>query len=105
MQITISTTDLSEELWKEFAEKFCNWTPQVMTTDLSPNVLIDNPLTFTEAVKIKYYNPIISDIASFNLAEANELVNTKIKEANDELEAEREQASQNAEQIISFNIL
>lgn len=102
MRIVQSTIDLPETTWKAFATKYCSWTEKVMTTDQSPNVEIDNPITWQTAIQTKYHTPILTDIADFNLDQTKADVQAKIQVANQELEQAKVAALAQANQVVTF---
>lgn len=102
MKIVQSTIDLPEEVWKAFATKYCSWTEKVMTTDQSPNVEIDNPITWQTAIQTKYHTPILTDIADFNLEQIKADVLSKLQVVNQEFEQAKAVALQQAGQVITF---
>lgn len=93
MKITKTSVELPEARFKALAQ-FMGWTEQVMTTDLSPNVPIDNPQSFTDYI-IEKDSAFMKDIlVRFNLQEAEILAKQKRDEANQILEDAKVQAEQ-----------
>lgn len=102
MKIIQQTIDLPEELWKAFTIKYTNWTEKTMTTDLSPNIEIDNPITWQETIKIKYHIPILNDISEFNLEKTKTEQQTIIDKSLEIIKDAKIQELSNASHIISF---
>jgi len=63
------------------------WTRTVMTTDLSPNVSIENPQTALQFLDKKFNEPLREAIKEYRLKEAKALADSKIAEAQAELKA------------------
>ena len=66
MKLTFKTQDLPDASWINFA-KFLGWQEQILTTDLSPNVFIDNPQTYKDFVISRYSDSIYKDLTAFNI--------------------------------------
>lgn len=103
MKLKLETVEMPEERFALFAQ-FLGWTPTVMTTDLSPNVPVENPQTFLGFFEARYGSPIREDVARFRAhqaeaqaAEARAALEAGLAAA---LEAERAAAAQ----IVSFAV-
>lgn len=103
MRIKYQSADVSEETMRNFAI-FLGWSPKVMTTDLSPNVEIDNPQLFTDFIKVKYGFPIQNDLTRFNMQEAERLAELKKEEADEIINVAQAQAQAIANSMFEMTI-
>ena len=104
LKIKLESIDLPEELFKAFATKFCGWTEKVMTTTESPNYEVDNPVSYTDAIKDKYGTPIWLDIAQFNIEQLKEVEEEKIKSIRETIKTIEEGALEQAKEIITVTV-
>ena len=100
MKINITTVDLPEEVWKQFAIVDCNWKEKVMTTDLSPNVETDNPVPFIDVITEKYVSPMWKAIADFNLVQLKAQQESEAEVARQTLEGAERQALLAAKEVV-----
>lgn len=103
MKIKYQSADVPEETMRAFAI-FLGWPEKVMTTDLSPNVLIDNPQLFTDFIKVKYGLPIQNDLTQFNMQEAQRLAEQKKNEAQEIIDTAKVQAEAIANSMFEMTI-
>lgn len=104
MKIKLESVDLPEETFKIFAIKYCDWTEKVMTTTESPNYEIDNPVTFTDAIKNKYGTPIWKDVAQFNSEQLIAVEEANISKSRQIISTIQEQAVEQAKDIIILTV-
>lgn len=104
MILKVTSTDMQEDSWKDFALMKCNWQEKVMTTNLSPNVLIDNPQTFMDAIVAQYGTPIWTAVSDFNAQVGQQAFNTAVATAQTALDEAKAQADALAKQIITVEI-
>jgi len=109
MRIKYQSADVSEETMKAFAsydfkDGVKPWTEKIMTTDLSPNVLIDNPQTYSDYIKERYGSPISKNLVKFNMKDAEELAELKQQEAAEIINNAKAQAQAIANSMFEMTI-
>lgn len=77
---------LTKEQLREFATDN-GWTETVLTTTESPNYSIPNPVKAKEYLRDKFNTPVLEAYKAFKLKGAKTLSESKIKQAQEELES------------------
>jgi hypothetical protein len=104
MKLSFTTADFKEETWKRFAV-FLGWSEKVMTTDLSPNIIVDNPVTYSDFIVKKYGSPVYADLALFNSEAQRQIAESKISAAKQSLENARALADQQAKELVKIEMV